>query len=165
MYREAIVPLTTMETWVSEKCQRWYVQYVVCNRLLGPPPVRSFRRTPGSPRAATVRAHHHRKYVGGGADGRECGRSDCAECLSFRIDDGSGKRGKGRPDGRRLDHWYEPRSILSRATLILSTGSVTVILMYPFADSPKPDPGVTMTPRSIIFWVNSLSSIPQLNQT
>ena len=46
-----------------------------------------------------------------------------------------------------------------------STGSVTVILMYPSADSPNPDPGVTMTPMSIILWVNSAEDVPQSNQT
>ena len=63
------------------------------------------------------------------------------------------------------DHSYDPRLILSRASLILSTGSVTVIRMYPSALSPNPFPGVTMTPRSIIFWVNSADGMPQSNHT
>lgn len=70
-----------------------------------------------------------------------------------------------RTAGSSRVHWYDPRLILSRASLILSTGSVTVMRMYPSADSPNPDPGVTMTPRSIIFWVNSNDDIPQLNHT
>lgn len=54
--------------------------------------------------------------------------------------------------------------ILLRASWIWSTGLVTAILMYP-SSPPNPVPGVTMTPLSIISWVNSMEVLPQSNHT
>jgi len=119
----------------------------------------------GSPDPEGSLSHSVRSSGGRPDDTRPHGRCPVAiGNLEGKVFSRLERRIAGTAGSSRV-YWYDPRFILSRASLILSTGSVTVMRMYPSADSPNPDPGVTMTPRSIIFCVNSNDDIPQSNHT